>query len=253
MTRPRTLLAAIVLGILVQPSVGGGVPFEVGEKLTFAVKFGFIKAGIATMEVRDVVDFNGRRCYRLISEARSTMPFSLFFEVRDHVESLMDSAYLYSVRYEKRLKEGSYQKNEVVLFDQDRHLALYPDGVEIPTPDGVQDVLSSLYYVRTLNLRVGESVFIKNHADRKNYPLEVKVLRVETVEVPAGRFECFVVEPILKASGIFQHKGRLTVWLTKNPPHFPVMMKSKIVIGSISAVLIKKVVPGEKGEEDEPR
>jgi hypothetical protein len=47
-----------------------------------------------------------------------------------------------------------------------------------------------------------------------------------------------VLEPILKASGIFQHKGRLTVWLSTDPSHIPVMMKSSVAIGAINAVLI---------------
>jgi len=233
----------LLTGILVVPSFAGtlaceDLPFKVGEKLTFAVRYGMIKAGIATMEVSDTVDCQGGKCFRIVSEARSTMPFSLFFEVKDSVVSLMDVRNLYSWRYEKNVREGDYEAHKVVIFDQVNHLAIYPDGKRIPVAEGVQDVLSSLYYVRTLNLEVGKSVFIQNHADGKNYPLEVKVLRTETITVPAGTFECFVVEPILKASGIFQHKGRLTVWLSTDPSHIPVMMKSKVIIGSINAILI---------------
>ncbi len=213
------------------------LPFSVGEKLTFSIRYGLIRAGVATMEVTEIVDCKGGKCFRIVSEARSTMPFSLFFEVKDSVESLMDVERLCSWRYEKNVREGNYRAHKTVIFDQDRHVAIYPDGKTIAVPGGVQDVLSSLYYVRTLDLRVGESVFIQNHADGKNYPLEVKVLRKEEVEVPAGRFECYVVEPILKASGIFQHKGKLTVWLSTDPSHIPVMMKSKVIIGSISAIL----------------
>ncbi len=229
--------------VIVIAAVGSGstpedLPFGVGEKLTFAVRYGIIKAGIATMEVSEIVDCEGGKCFRIVSEARSTMPFSLFFEVRDSVESLMDVEKLYSWRYEKNVREGNYRAHKVVVFDQVNHLAVYPDGKQIPVPEGVQDVLSSLYYIRTLHLKVGNSVFIKNHADGKNYPLEVKVLRTETVSVPAGTFECYVVEPILKASGIFQHKGRLTVWLSTDSTHIPVMMKSKVIIGSINAVLV---------------
>jgi hypothetical protein len=84
---------------------------------------------------------------------------------------------------------------------------------------------------------------IENHADRKNYALEVRVLRIETISVPAGKFECFVVEPILKASGLFQHQGRLTVWITKDARMLPVKMSGKIVVGSVEAVL-SNVVPG---------
>ncbi|HVP58893.1 MAG TPA: DUF3108 domain-containing protein, partial [bacterium] len=130
-----------------------------------------------------------------------------------------------------------YQRDDVVAFDQEQHTATYSDGSVIEVPAEVQDVLSSLYFLRTKPLEVGMTVVIQNHADKKNYPLEIRILRTETVDVPAGRFECFVVEPILKASGLFQHQGRLTVWLSKDSRLVPVMMKGKIIIGSIDAVL----------------
>jgi hypothetical protein len=141
------------------------------------------------------------------------------------------------LRYTKTLKEGNYEAFESVDFDQVQHKARYMDGEEIEIPPRVQDVLSSLYYIRTIDLEVGKSVFIENHADEKNYALEVRVLRIEKVKVPAGTYECFVLEPILRASGIFQHKGRLTVWISTDPTRIPVMMKSKILVGSINAIL----------------
>jgi hypothetical protein len=88
-----------------------------------------------------------------------------------------------------------------------------------------------------MDLEVGRSVYIENHADKKNYPLEIRVLRRERVEVPAGRFDCIVVEPVMRSAGLFRHKGSLTVWLTDDELHVPVQMKSEVVIGSVSAVL----------------
>jgi hypothetical protein len=221
----------------------------VGEKLTFAVRYEFAKAGEASMEVKETVECgSGGECFRLVSTAWSTMPFSLFFEVKDVVESHMDAEGLYTWRYEKHLKEGNHEASEVVVFDQEANTATYPDGKVIDTPERVQDVLSSLYFVRTMEIEVGKSIFIDNHADEKNYPLEVKVLRTEKVKVPAGNFDCYVLEPILKASGIFQHKGRLTVWLSTDPSHIPVMMKSRVAIGAINAVLIDIVRGGAAGE-----
>jgi hypothetical protein len=236
-----------VLPILREPAVADdssvvSLPFQPGEQLTFAIRYGVIKAGMATMSVVDRVECEGGSCYRIVSEAKSTMPFSLFYEVNDRVESLMDTEELYTWRYEKDLKEGTYRAHEVVVFDQQKHTARYPNGTVIEVPERVQDVLTSLYYVRTLDLEVGKSVFIDNHADEKNYALEVRVLRIEGLEVPAGKYECFVVEPILKASGVFQHKGRLTVWLSTDRSRIPVMMKSKVVVGSINAILVDAVL-----------
>ena len=59
-------------------------------------------------------------------------------------------------------------------------------------------------------------------------------LRVVT---PAGAFDCVAIEPVLKAGGIFKSKGRLVIWLTDDEHRMPVLMKSKVAIGSISVVL----------------
>jgi hypothetical protein len=225
------------------------MPFAVGEKLTFSVRYEFVKAGEATIEVEDLVEVEGRPAYRLATVAKSTMPFSLVFEVEDRVESLLDAERLHSLRYEKNIREGQYDKHEVVIFDQERHVAIYPGGKEVPLEVDALDVLSSLFYVRLMDLEVGSSVFINNHADEKNYGLEIKVVREETIDVPAGTFDCYVAEPILKAAGIFQHEGRLTVWIAKDYNNIPVKMESKIVIGAIKALLIRKET-GKGGSND---
>lgn len=248
----RALAVAVMIiamfGLISKIGSSERLPFEVGETLTFSIRYSGIKAGVATMSVADKADCNGETCFRFVSVARSTMPFSLFFEVHDSVESWADCENLISRRYEKRLLEGSYRKNEAVIFDHQERVAIYPNGRRFEIPDSARDVLTALYYVRTIELEVGKSVFVMNHADKKNYPLEFRVLKRETVEVPAGRFDCFVVEPILKATGIFGQKGKLTVWLTADDRKIPVMMKSKIVIGSFEAVLVDAKVIEYKQE-----
>lgn len=213
--------------------------FGVGERLEFSVGYGMIKAGTAVMEIPEIVKFNGKKCYYIVSTAKSNKFFSVFFKVDDKVESFMDVHELYSHRFDKHLREGKFKADVSTIFDQENHLAIYNNSQDtFSVAAYVQDVLSAFYFVRTQDLKVGRSIFVDNHTDKKNYPLEVKVLRKERIKVPAGTFDCVVVEPILKASGIFKQKGRLTVWLTDDEIKMPVLMKSKVVIGSISTELI---------------
>lgn len=214
----------------------GFVPFGPGEKLVFSVQYGLVTAGEATLEVRNLAAIAGRPCYRIVSDARTNDFFSKFFSVRDRYESCMDTTSLYSLHYEKHLREGKFKRDDAVDFDQSAHRAIYKDKT-VPIPPRTQDVLSALYYVRTLPLHVGQSVSIANHTDGKNYPLIVKVLRKEHVKVDAGEFDCIVVEPILRGPGVFTQQGRLTVWLTDDRRRMPVLMKSKVVIGHVAAVL----------------
>jgi hypothetical protein len=181
----------------------------------------------------------GHECYHIVSLAESNPVFSVFFTVRDVAESFLDVRELVPRRFEKRLREGDFRAHDLVFYDHDRNIARYPKKKDrvVPISTGAQDILSSLYNVRMMDLEVGKSVFIENHADTKNYPLEIKVLRRERIEVPAGKFDCIVVEPVMRGAGLFSQKGRLTVWLADNEARVPVLMKSKVIIGSISAVL----------------
>ncbi|MCX6828177.1 MAG: DUF3108 domain-containing protein [candidate division Zixibacteria bacterium] len=212
------------------------VAFGPGEKLTFDIGYGFINAGSAIMEVGDLIEYNGRPCYLTISTANSNKFFSSFYRVEDKVTSIVDAVGLYSWRFEKKLSEGSYRAELSYTFDQAAHKAFFgKDTVDVAP--FVQDALSVLYFVRAQELKVGKSLFIDNFTDGKKYPMEVKVHRKETIKVKAGKFDCIVVEPLLLTSGIFKHEGKLTVWLTDDRLKLPVLMKSKVLVGSISAEL----------------
>jgi len=211
--------------------------FKVGEKLTFIIRYGPIVAGSSTMAIPEIVTINGSETYRIVTEAKSSAFFSAFFKVRDKVESYIDKDGLFTWRFEKHLREGNYRSERIIEYDQINGWVINNNNDSLRIPPCVQDVLSSFYYVRTQQLEVGKSLFIDNHADDMLYPLEVKVHKKERVKVKAGEFDCVVIEPILRASGLFSHKGRLIIWLTDDERKIPVQMKSKIFIGYITAEL----------------
>jgi len=212
------------------------VAFGVGERLSFDINYGFINAGTASMEVMRLIEFSGRPCYQVVTRANSNSFFSTFYTVDDRVESVIDAVGLFSWRFEKNLREGSYRSDRMYAFDQREHFTVYK-GDTIEVAPWVQDAISVLYYVRSQELNVGSSLYIDNFTDGKNYPLEVKILKKENITVEAGNFDCVVVEPLTQSVGVFKHEGRLKVWLTDDRLKMPVLMKSKILVGSISAEL----------------
>ena len=237
-TAVDTLLSSNVLvpsSIEMLPAVTH--PFKVGEYLKFSVQYGVIHAGSAFLEVPSMQDINGHSALRLQARAESNGFFSAFYKVRNRIESDWDFDGAFSRRYAENRREGGFRAKEQIDFDYDRLEARYPDGRTYPIPPHVQDALSSFYYVRTQSLPLGGSIVFDYHASRKSLPLEVKVLGREKVETPAGKFNCVVIEPLLKAGGIFKKKGRLLIWITDDERRMPVLMKSKVTIGSISVVL----------------
>lgn len=212
------------------------VAFGVGEKLTFDINYGFINAGTATVEVTNLIEYNKRPAYQIISRAQSNNFFSTFYKVDDRLESIVDAIGLFSWKFQKSLREGSYSTDREFWFNQAEGQAIYNEDT-FDVPQYVQDVLSAFYYVRTQELKVGSTMHIDHFDSGKFYPLEVKILKRETITVEAGTFECIVVEPMLKSVGAFKQEGTLKVWLTDDRLHMPVLMKSKVLVGSISAEL----------------
>ena len=211
--------------------------FGVGEYLEFSVKYGMLPAGTAELKIPEITDYQGKLCYRAISIAKSNDVVSVFYRVRDSVETVIDYDGIFSRKFFKHLREGGYKTDKTTIFDQRKHLGI-TDNDTVPSYAFVQDPLSSLYYMRTQNLSPGTEILVDNHTDKKNFPLKIIVHRRETVEVPAGKFNCVVIEPIMRAEGIFKAKGRIWIWLTDDQYKMPVMMKTEVFfIGSVSAQL----------------
>lgn len=212
------------------------VAFGVNEKLTFDINYGFINAGTATMEVVSVVEYQERPCFQIVTKANSNSFFSSFYNVDDRAETIIDAAGLFSWRFEKNLKEGSYRSDRQYDFDQVNHFTVYK-GDTIEVESYVQDALSMLYYIRTQELKPGASFYVENFVDGRKFTTQVKIIKKEKISVEAGSFDCIVVEPLMSSVGVFKHKGSLKVWLTDDRVKMPVLMKTKVIVGSISAEL----------------
>jgi hypothetical protein len=215
--------------------------FGPGERLLFSLGYGFVTAGTATLEVVDTNTVGDHLCYRISSITQSNSFFDKFYKVRDTIISQIDVDGIYSHYFFKALNEGSYHSRREVLFLHDLGYATYrKDDEKLDTLEisaFAQDIMSLMYYVRTLPLEVGQSVTIQTVTGGEVNELEVRVLERETVSVPAGEFRCLVVEPLMTATGVFKHEGRIKVWLTDDRLRMPVLMKSKVVVGSIHAEL----------------
>lgn len=216
--------------------------FGMGESFVYDVYYGVIPAGTAGIEILpDLVNYRQAPCYNIHTWAKSAKAFDIFFKVHDQVHSYLDTRGIFTWYFEKRLNEGKYHDVKIVDYDQREGIAYTTDdGVPSDTsrlPLFVQDAISALYYFRLQPIKVGKSIYIYVHDIRKTYPLRIDIIGREEVETPAGKFNCIKIEPSLESAGIFKSKGRIFLWFTDDERRIPVMMSTKVLIGSITAYL----------------
>lgn len=247
-------LVAITTGI-VSPAqlMGRELPYDPSykklpvfpEKIVLQMSWGMLDVGEATLSVNRLVLFNGRPAYHLVSEAKSNAFCDTFYRVRDLNESWLDARTLTSLGYSKKLREGGFFRDEWVLYDRDANTfvarRVSKDGafaVRTGTiPAQVQDILSSIYFVRAQELAVGGEVVVDvNTPD--NWPLSVKVKERETVKTHLGKRPAVLVEPEMRREGLFVQKGkRLRLWLSDDAAKRPLLMKVEVFFGHVTASL----------------
>lgn len=246
---------AVLIGAsFVIPVRGADAPFQVGEDLTFRIRYGALIGGYSNLSIPRITSIDGHTAYHIVSEARSTRFVDTFYKVRDFNQAWLDTLQPRSFGYEKNLREGGYRVQEEVKFDHtngkfflkelrlDKNETSKADG---PLPPNALDILSSFYVIRGQPLEVGKSFTLDVHSGSKTWPLLVNVKKREWVKVKAGRFDTFVLEPVLREPGIFLTKGKkLEVWVTADERRMPVQMRAEIYIGSVTAELVRVNVGG---------
>lgn len=216
--------------------------FRPGERLHYVISWSnILKAGTATMEVGEGKGADGTDAFLFVSKARSAGIVTAFYPVNDTVVSMADRETLCSLSYSMAQSHGGRKKQRLLTFDRHkRSVTVVSNGLTatFPVPERIQDALSSLYYLRTHDdLTPGRSVKIDVFDNEKTWSVEVRVLGREKLSTVLGELETIKVVTYPRYEGVFQHKGEIMIWLTDDARKVPVMMQSKLSIGSIIATL----------------
>ena len=220
------------------------LPFHPGEKLTFQVRWSFIPAGEAVLEILPIESIQGVTSYHFVMMAK-TYPFvDLFYKVRDRIDAFTDTGMTHSILY-KTQKKGKRKKNVVVTFNWEKQTTQYSNqgtkAKPIVIKPGSFDPLSVFYAFRLYDLKAGTKLQIPVTDGKKCVEGVATVIKREKITVANRTYDTFLVEPDLKhIGGVFEKskKAKLEIWVTADTQKIPVKMRSKVIVGSFVAELI---------------
>ena len=186
---PWTVAAQDSVRQTLEPTAVTPVPFGVGERMEYDIRFGKLHVGSGSMEILPMDTVRGIDTWHTLFRLSGGIPF---YHVNDTYEAWFDTHTLSSLRYWQNIDEGNYEPK--------RHYEIYPDRREYvlndkPPNQSVAhplDEASLLYYLRTVPLRVGLDTTINDYFQADRNPIHLKVIRRDTIDhgrsdVEAGR------------------------------------------------------------------
>jgi len=213
------------------PAPEAARPFRVGERLSYEVRFGPVRVGTATMEVRGIEQVRGQRAYHAAFEVRGG---NRLYAVNDHYESWFSASTLASLRYAQNIDQGSYERLRRFEIFPEKRVFREEGKAEEPSVAEPLDDASFLYFLRTVPLEVGRTYTFDRYFRPDRNPVTVRVLRRERVRVPAGEFDAVVVQPVIKTKGIFSEGGRAEVWFAADSTRRILQIRSRLKFGTLS-------------------
>lgn len=228
-----------------QPAEAGeraAVPWRVGERSQYEVRFGKLKVGSGSIEVVQLDNVRGREAWHTRFRVSGG---TFFYKVNDVLESWFDARTLASLRFVKDQEEG--RSDREVRYEIFPERTAYQEVGEPEQPSVAQplDDGSFLFFVRTLPLKVGEVYELHRYFKPDRNPVRINVLRRERVRVPAGTFNAIVIQPIIRTKGVFGEGGRAEIWIADDSTRTMLQMKSRLKFGSLNLYL-KSVRPATR-------
>jgi len=226
-------------------------PFSPGEQLTFEVRWSFIPAGRAVLEILPVEEVNGENAFHFVMTSETYPLIDIFYKVRDRIDSYTDTCMTHSFKY-KKSKRGTSTKEVEVIFNWKKGTARYSEsgqkGQEISIMPGSFDPLSVFYAFRLHSLYQGKKIETPVTDGKKCVIGKATVIKKEKIKINGKLYDTYLVEPELKhLGGVFEktEDAKLRIWVSADDKKIPLRIESRLIVGSFIAELTsyKKAAP----------
>jgi hypothetical protein len=242
-------LLKTVLLLLVAPffSIGQESSYMPGEKVDYAIHYGVVQGGIASLELKPDT-FKGKEVWHSVLTGKTTGMADALFRVKDIYESYIEPESELPVLSIRNIHEGRYKMYNEVIFDhytRSDSAVLSSDltGIHI-TEKGIHDILSCFYYLRNhhlpgyANLRRGDMISIMTWFTDELYPIRLRYLGTDEIRTKVGRIKCLKFNPVTEVGRLFKTEDDMTFWFSADGNFLPVRIRFNIFVGAFVAEIV---------------
>ncbi|MDD5085261.1 MAG: DUF3108 domain-containing protein [Candidatus Omnitrophica bacterium] len=228
--------------------------FQVGEHATYEVRWVGIPVATITSTIKGIKKIDGRDAYFIEASARTNNWASLICRIDDRFRTYLDTEKLVPLRSEDRRSEGFYRKDAVTILDHEAGKAYFENYRDrsqktFDIPSGLQDLLSTFYYMRTITYGVGDRVSLYVDFSERIYLIEGKIEKKVFLTIPRrGTYETVFTRPQASREGKTVKDGTAQAYFTVDERRAPLQFTVKApLFTSLTATLVKVEVLDSEG------
>jgi Protein of unknown function (DUF3108) len=210
------------------------VPWTVGERLEYQVKFDFFNVGRGTLQVVGIDTIRGEPCYHVLFILHG---HAIFYTLDDSLQSWFGVNDLVSRRFSQDSRENGHPRSRSYEIFPERGIWI-KDGTD--TAETVAEPLddaSFFFFARTLPFEANQTYTLPRYFIADRNPVTMQVLARQSIRVPAGRFDAVAVHPIFKSRGMFSEGGEAVIWFSDDSLRLPLRIRTSMVVGTLEISL----------------
>lgn len=227
------------------------IPYKPGEQMIFDVKYFGITAGQIALTVQPNKVIGDKVVNHFHVKMRSAPFYKMIYEVNDYLDSYVDAEKFLPIKYMVVQRESKQDVDDLQLFDNEKLLTHYrykrvkkkdasvkneADSKFIPR--FYQDSFSVLYFMRAMDLKVGDTYEFPVITRAKPWIIKVNVAKTEKVETKLGVKDAFRLNAITQYPGVLKANGEAIFWISADEKKQILKFQAKVKLGSIDGELV---------------
>lgn len=221
------------------------VPYTVGERLTYDVSWSnYVSAGTVVLNVEAKRPSYNSTAYYVVAEAKTEGLLAKLYTLYYKADSLIDSFTMLPQRGSVFSREGGRQRMKITTFDHGRKQGRFEMQTasrmakDVGLGTATQDMLSSLYALRTIAPKAGEKFTMPVSDSGWLYQVLWTIGQVESVKVASGQS----VQALRVTPRVTNEKGETVgggsvLWLATDGSFKPVRLEAAAAVGRIVLAL----------------
>ncbi|MFN3840249.1 MAG: DUF3108 domain-containing protein [Cyclobacteriaceae bacterium] len=225
--------------------------FTRGETLEYKMHYGIFNIGKGVVKIHDEYTvMNDRKCFRVDVFGRTTGMVDWVADVNDQWGAYIDTAALVPHMSYRKIREGKYKKDEVILFDHlngkitakvvNQKTGKYKEPLYYDAPAQVRDLIGGFMFMRTHDyskFKLNDTVTVSGFFEDTFYNLKILYKGKETLKIKAGKFRAVILKPIMPDNKLFSGENSITIWFSDDKNFIPLKVSANMFIGSAGVEL----------------